>query len=272
MENSGTSRDQPLAGSQYALDNAGKEAASRFEALANGFDAGTIRHLESLGVRPGWHCLEVGGGGGSIASWLAHRIAPTGHLLVTDISPRFLESLNLPNTAVLRHNIVTDPLPDAAFDLVHARLVLMHLPERETAFQRIIAALKPGGWLIDEEFDLSTSPNPALFPQEVRSRTFEAMVKIMEDRGADQRFGRRLFSQLRALGLINVAAEGRTFAWSAGSPGAALLRSNYEQLRDDMIRSGYITEQDFEHDLAGLDDPAFMMPSPIMWAAWGQRP
>ena len=272
MQNSGTRCDQSSARSQYVLDNSGKEAASRFQALANAFDAGTIRHLEDLGVGPGWQCLEVGGGGGSIAAWLAARVTPTGHLLVTDIDPRFLESLNLPNTEILRHNIVTDPLPEAAFDLVHARLVLMHIPEREATLARMTAALKPGGWLIDEEIDISMFPDPASFPGEVHSKTFDAMLRVMDDRGVDHRFGRRLFGQLRALGLINVAADGRTSIWSVGSPGAALLRSNYEQLRGDMIGYGYVTEQEFERDLAQLNDPAFMMPSPIMWAAWGQRP
>jgi len=52
---------------------------------------------------------------------------------------------------VRRHNMATEPLPEAAFDLVHARLVLMHLPEREQALARMISALKPAGWLIDEE-------------------------------------------------------------------------------------------------------------------------
>jgi hypothetical protein len=39
-----------------------------------------------------------------------------------------------------------------------------------------------------------------------------------------------------------------------------------------MIDAGYITEEDFDRDMARLDDPSFMMPSPILWAAWGQRP
>ena len=98
------------------------------------------------------------------------------------------------------------------------------------------------------------------------------MLRIMEDRGVDHRFGRRLYRHLRTLGFVNVAAEGRTFMWSKGSPGASLLRANYEQLRSDMIRAGYVTEQDFEQDVAGLEDPNFMMPSPVLWAAWGQRP
>src|SRR6187455_62394 len=92
----------------YILDNAGKETERRFPALASTFDPGTIRHLENLGVTTGWRCLEVGGGGGSIAKWLASRIAPSGRVLVTDLDPRYLEFAASPNVDVARHDIVSD--------------------------------------------------------------------------------------------------------------------------------------------------------------------
>src|ERR1700737_4409193 len=130
MRRSETPGNHDSARSPYVLDNAAREAADRFPALSATFDQGTIRHLQDLGVGPGWDCLEVGGGGGSIAAWLAQRVGPGGHVLVTDIDPRFLESLHLPNTEISRHNIATDPLAQAAFDLVHARLVLVHVVER----------------------------------------------------------------------------------------------------------------------------------------------
>jgi ubiquinone/menaquinone biosynthesis C-methylase UbiE len=256
----------------YVLDNAGQQAAARFDALSAMFDPGTIRHLESCGIGPGWHCLEVGGGGGSIAAWLSNRVGRTGRVLVTDIDPRHLESLKFPNLEVRRHNIVRDPLPEASFDLVHSRLVLLHLPEREKALARMVAALKPGGWLVDEEFDSSLSPDPAADPEEVLSKTHIAMTRVMASRGVDRVFGRHLFGRLRAHGLENVSSEGRSFMWQGGSPGASLLRSNYEQLRGAMIEAGYVTPQEFEKDIAQLQDPSFVAPSPILWTASGRRP
>ncbi len=115
----------------YLLANSGSETQTRFASLSELFDPGTIRHLNNSGVSRGWRCLEVGGGGGSVASWLADRVGHTGYVLATDIDPRFLETLKHPNIEVLRHNIVTDPLPEAGFDLVHTRLVLLHIPQRE---------------------------------------------------------------------------------------------------------------------------------------------
>jgi SAM-dependent methyltransferase len=260
-------------GSAYLLDTAGREAPARFGALSAMFDPGTIRHLEDRGVEPGWHCLEIGGGGGSIASWLSARVGPTGRVVATDIDTRFLETLKLPNLDVLRHDVACDPLPEAAFDLVHARLVLIHQKDKEKVLEKLIAALKPGGWLVDEEFDsFSASPDPAVSPGEVTLKTHLAMARLLADRGFERRYGRLLFGRLRAHGLVSTGAEARMFMVHRGTPGASLVRANYEQLRGEMIGAGYITGQEFDEDLARLDDPDFMMPSSILWAAWGRRP
>jgi SAM-dependent methyltransferase len=254
----------------YALDNASHEALARFPALADAFDAGTQRYLTSVGVGPGWRCLEVGGGGGSIARWLAERVGPAGHVLVTDIDPRHLRFPDLPEVEVRVHDIAADPLPSASFDLVHARLVLLHVRERETALANMIVALKPGGWLVDEEFDSSVYPDPVLSPHESLLQTHLALTQALDRRGVDRTFGRRLFGRLRALGLDQVGSEGRTFMWPAGSPGSAMMRANYSQLHPQMIAAG-LTQAEFDRDIAALDDPDFLMPSPILWAAWGQK-
>jgi ubiquinone/menaquinone biosynthesis C-methylase UbiE len=169
------------------------------------FDSGTIRHLESRDVGPGWHCLEVEGGGGSIASWLSDRVGATGHVVVTDIDTRFLESLKIPNLEVRRHNIVSDSLPETTFDLVHARLVLVHIQDKERVLEKLIAALKPGGWLVSDEFDSHSAPSdPAVSPGEVLLKTHVAMARLMADRGFERRFGRLLFGRFRAHGLVSV--------------------------------------------------------------------
>jgi SAM-dependent methyltransferase len=273
MENSETTGVGRFTNSTYLLDNAGREAPGRFAALSALFDAGTIRHLEDRGVGADWHCFEVGGGVGSISACLAARVGLIGRVLVTDIDPRFLESLNAQNVEVRRHNIVTDPLPEATFDLIHARALLIHLPERERVLSRLVAALKPGGWLVDEELDsASLLPDPIMYPGEILLKTQLAMMQLVENRGVERRFGRMLFERLRARGLVAVGTEARMSMWRCGSPGASLMRMNFEQLRGEMIRGGFITDQEIELDIANLKDEEFITPSPIMWAAWGHRP
>ncbi|MEV6041095.1 class I SAM-dependent methyltransferase [Nonomuraea sp. NPDC052116] len=50
-----------------------------------------------------------------------------------------------------RHDVARSDPPDEAFDLVHARLVPVHVADREHALRSMIAALKPGGRLLRPE-------------------------------------------------------------------------------------------------------------------------
>src|SRR5918911_827294 len=132
---------------EYLLDNAWQLARRRLARLEEQLDPGTLLHLEALGVGAGWRCLEVGGGGGSVADWLCRRVGPGGSVLATDLDTRFLEAVRAPNLEVRRHDIVAEELPDAAFDLVHARTVLNHLGRRDLALRRMAASPRPGGWI-----------------------------------------------------------------------------------------------------------------------------
>jgi ubiquinone/menaquinone biosynthesis C-methylase UbiE len=120
------------------------------------------RRIDGLGLQQGWRCLEVGGGGGSVAAWLCERVGPAGSVVATDINTRLLEGIELPNFEARRHDITCDSLPDGEFDFVHIRWLLHHLPEPERAIRRMIGALRPGGWLLLEEVDffpVYTSPS-----------------------------------------------------------------------------------------------------------------
>jgi SAM-dependent methyltransferase len=256
----------------YLLDNAAPQAPDRFRALAELYDAGTIRHLERCGIADGWRCLEVGGGGGSIARWLADRVSRTGRVVATDIDTRHLVALGDPRIDV-RHHDVLQPLPEGPFDLIHARLVLNALADREGVLHRMVSVVAPEGWLLLEEFDSdSVPPDPNLDSGEAYLTTHQALARFMADRGFDRRFGRRLFRAFRDCGLREVAAEATMFMCAGGSPGAALMRANLEQLRDALIDGGYVTRSQFAEDIAALDRPDFLMPSSILWSVRGRRP
>jgi SAM-dependent methyltransferase len=257
---------------RYLLDNAAPQAPARFRALAELYDDGTIRHLERCGVASGWRCLEVGGGGGSIARWLADRVSPGGRVVATDIDTRHLDALGDARIDV-RHHDVLEPLPEGPFDLIHARLVLNALADREAVLHRMVGALAPAGWLLLEEFDSdSAPPDPGLNSGETYLITHQALARFMADKGFDRRYGRRLFRHFGDCGLSDVAAEARMFMCGGGSPGAALIRANLEQLRDTLIDGGYVTQAQFADDVAALDRPDFLMPSSILWSVCGRRP
>jgi SAM-dependent methyltransferase len=257
----------------YVFDNASPQAATRFRALEALFDPGSQSILLQLGVKPGWSCLEVGAGSGSIAAWLCERVGQDGAVLATDIDTRHLRHLGFGNLTVQDHDLRHAPLPECCFDLVHMRLVLMHLPNREEVLKQLASALKSGGWLVVEDFDsLFFPPDPETNPAERALATVMARLQVMADRGLELRCGRLLDGWFRRLGLVDVGSEGRVFMWQGGSPGADHMRANIEQLRTDILAAGMVSEAEFEHDLMQLSRQEVAFPSPIMWGAWGRRP
>jgi len=247
----------------YVFDNAAPQAASRLAVLAEVFDPGTIRHLAARGVGAGWRCLEIGGGLGSITRWLSAQVGGQGSVLTTDIDTRHLQAMRMSSVDVREHDILVDSLPEGSFDLAYARLVLEHLVDPDAAIARMIAALKPGGWLLVEDFEI--------LPDDAISKTAAVMRQVTAAAGVHHRLGRSLGRRLRGHGLADVDTEGRVFVWRGGSRGAALARLNVEQLRPAILASGQLTVDELEADLAALDDEDFEMRSPILWTAWGQR-
>jgi SAM-dependent methyltransferase len=259
--------------SRYLLDNADAIAAHRMDALARLYDPASQRALTSAGIAPGWHCLEVGGGGGGVARWMAETVGATGSVLCTDIDPRHIAPAGPANLHVVRHDAVHDALPEAKFDLAHARLVLLHIPERAAVLEKMIAALKPGGWLVIEDFDsVSVLPDAGANPRELRIETAEALRVYMIRGGVDARFGRSLYGRFKGLGLLDVSTEGRVMMWDRVNGGADLLRINFEQIGEKVVAAGLLSAAQLTADLKRLGEPDFVTPSPIMWVAMGRKP
>ena len=141
----------------YAYDHAWTEERIRLGGLEDALDQGTRAHLQRLGVGPGARCIEIGAGGGAVAFWLAEMVAPNGKVIATDLETDFLraQAAAYPTLEVLRHDITAEDLP-TGFDLVHARWLTEWLPDKPQALRRMVAALRRGGKLLDEEPDFVT--------------------------------------------------------------------------------------------------------------------
>ncbi|HEX6122890.1 MAG TPA: methyltransferase domain-containing protein [Ktedonobacterales bacterium] len=260
--------------SDYLLDNAWEQQRLRLAGLEAWFDPGTIRHLDVLGVSTGWHCLEVGGGGGSIARWLCQRVGSSGQVTATDLDTRFLTVLGEPNLVVRQHDITRDPLPERTFDLVHARFVLEHLADREAALRPMVAALKPGGWLLLEETDSASwlpAPEVSTEAATLFTRWTQAFIALCRSVGIDPFAGRRGTGELRALGLNEVDAEGRVFMVRGGTPPAEVWRLTAEQVSPQLIASGFLSEDEMGRALSLLADPSFAWMEGLVMATWGRK-
>src|ERR1700734_4546355 len=90
----------------YRLAGRGRQEAEddRLGLFEDIFDPLSRRRREL--VQPGWRCLEVGAGRGSMAVWLAERGGASGQVVATDIDVTYLKRLNLPNLGGRKHNIL----------------------------------------------------------------------------------------------------------------------------------------------------------------------
>ncbi|MCC8243057.1 class I SAM-dependent methyltransferase [Saccharothrix luteola] len=257
----------------YLLGNDLAQADARFDALARTYDVASKRVLTATEVGPGWRCWDVGGGDGRIGAWLAERVGADGSVLVTDIDPRWLRDIeDLPNVVSRRHDVVRDELPDGKFDLIHARLVLLHLPERHLVLDRLIGCLAPGGYLVVEDFDCERAP--VLAAPRGSALVFEAVIGafhgLLRERGADPAWGRSLATALGDHGLSRIVTDIFSVTWTGGSPGIDLHRVNVEQLADQLRASG-ISGRQLAEFRALLDDPAFAVRSYPLVSATGRR-
>ncbi|MBG0854649.1 methyltransferase domain-containing protein [Streptomyces spinoverrucosus] len=250
--------------SRYLFDNTDARTPDRFSVLESCYDPFSRRQLQLTGLAPGWRCLEVGGGGGSLGDWLAQQVGPGGEVTITDLDPRWAQSRpHPPQVRLLRHDIVNDPLPGEGYDLIHARLVLLHLPERLDVLDRLVAALRPGGRLVLDEFDCTWTPILAA-PDEESASLFQdlhsALLTQLEKAGADVRWGVRTHAAMTKAGLHEVTSMTYGESWAGGGKGISLHRVNMQQAREGLLADG-VTEAQLTRFYALLDDPAFVVNS-----------
>ncbi|WP_084557461.1 methyltransferase domain-containing protein [Hamadaea tsunoensis] len=257
----------------YLLDNARTEAGERFAWLAELFDGVTRTHVERLGIGAGSRCWEVGAGGRSIPAALAAAVGPTGYVLATDIDVSWLAEGD--GYEVRRHDVAADPPPEpGTFDLVHARLVLIHLPDRARALATMAAALRPGGWLLVEDADTALQPLAcldAVGPAQLRANRMRAAVReLLTRRGADLRFGRTLPRVLRAAGLVDVAAAG---SFPVGGLACDRLEAaTLRHVRGELLAAGLADEAEIDAHLAAIDAGELDLTLAPLISAWGRRP
>lgn len=264
-----STRTRPTNG--YVFDTADPTERERLSALADLCDPFTFRRLAQTGVGPGWRCLEVGAGTGSVAAWLLEQVGPTGSVVATDIETRWLEPMAAGNLEVRHHNVVTDPL-DQGYDLIHARLVLEHLPQRRTVAAKLAQALRPGGWLVVEDFDLRTMAitDP---PLPHWAAVHQAVVDTLGEVGVDLRTGSHLPGLLRLIRLREISAEGSVQAMPIPELGPA-FRPALERLRPLLLAAGHVSAEEIDRTLdefTRTSDVPSTSYTPMLVSAAGRR-
>ncbi|MFE3068475.1 class I SAM-dependent methyltransferase [Streptomyces sp. NPDC059247] len=242
----------------------------RLASLGGLCDPATTADLARWELPPGADCLEIGAGSGSLALWLADRCRG-GEVTATDTDLRFLAGLRHPALRALRHDVRTEGFPPGSFDLVVARSVLCHLPDRAALTARMASWLRPGGLLYVEDpsfFPAASSPDPV-----VRRLGDAVTTALARSLGSDATAWARSFpAPLRDLGLVEVGMRVHCPTLTSTNAAGRAWALSVADLLPVMVRERVLSEDEGAEALAHLSSPGFVDTAHAMIAMWGVRP
>ena len=121
--------------------------------------------IEKLALKPGETVADLGAGSGYFTILLARAVRPAGKVYAIDIEPQMLEYIDQRAKKEKLTNIQTiladphDPkLHQASVDMIFICNTLHHVSERGTYYPLLARALKPGGCLVDIDFQKRDLP------------------------------------------------------------------------------------------------------------------
>ena len=265
----------------YALGHTPAEY-ERLRGQARAWEAATGRILDQVGLPKGARCLDAGCGPGETMRMLAQRAGPGGRVLGIDtdssigtLAVQMLHGSGHRQCAFAAHDLTADePVPGAPFDLVYARLLLFHLPQRVAVLARLWDAVAPGGYLVVQDYDIraiSVLPDLASF-----SEVGRVITDAFDAAGADVYVGARLsqlFAQAGAGIPDGTDVSGRVEPFGTGR---LFMESVFRSVLPAALAHGITTEDAAAAALAEFDRDAIRFAfRPMLWplliGAWKRK-
>lgn len=237
-------------------------------------DPVTEDELDEISVGEGWRCLDLAAGGGSVTRMLSSRVGPEGRVIAIDQDVHMLTGG--PNIEIHTQDLGSDePLPvPGPFDLIHARLLTHHLPNRRAVVHRLADALKPGGWILLGEF-VRTPPTvlaaPTAADADLYRTVMETLFTVLAAK-VDIEWGHQVHAELLAAGLGPVRTRWHSETFTGGTHGCRLIANNVSQKRAELVAAGLAPEEvdTFTNEL--VQNPALVVRSYEFCSIRGQRP
>lgn len=262
----------PLGGTSTERDRLLSQA-EQYESTANWL-------LDQIGIQPGWRAVDIGCGPIGILNLLSRRVGPRGRVVGIEREPRFVEMArteiakrSLGNVTMVQADGLNTGLEKGSFDLVHERLVLINVSEREAFLTEMLSLLRPGGIIALEDVDnVSWICQPAHTSWDVLLNAFHT---VFHAGGGDGFVGRRLPVLLHAAGIQNIQIKVTVETPPLGDYRRTHLISLIDSVRDKIIAGGVLDEAKLnEHREAlaqHLKDPATIVIDKLLVQCWGQK-
>jgi ubiquinone/menaquinone biosynthesis C-methylase UbiE len=268
------------AGAVYALGSSQGESA-RLQRQAEELAADSAVLLDRVGLLSGQSAIDLGCGPRGVLDLLAERVAPAGRVVGLDSDPahaamaaEFAAGRGLGGVEVITADARSTGLPPGSFDLVHARTLLVNLPDPAQAVAEMVRLATPGGQVAaaepDTEHALCYPPLPAF------DRIGEIFRAAFTRNGADPAIGRRVSELFRQAGLTDVRVESRTQMYPPGNSRRTVRLDLVRAMRPQILAIGLASSQELD-DLDAtlrphLQDPRTVAMTGLLFLVWGRKP
>ncbi|WP_367132179.1 MULTISPECIES: class I SAM-dependent methyltransferase [Streptomyces] len=238
----------------------------RLGGLAGALDPISRDVLLGLGVARGWRCLDIGAGTGTLSHWLSRQVG--ARVTAVDRDTAFLQES--PGELDVLQADITDPgFRPGQFDLVHARLVLMHVHEREDVLPRMLSWLKPGGLLV--LCDAVMLPEAQLLHPHYREAVTGHFRMMAEVIGSDLRFADQYLRTFADLGLTATGSHAHRPVVGADHRFTEFVEGTLRQSRDFLLANG-MRPATLDEVLAYVRRPDTRERFFELRTAWGRKP
>lgn len=280
MQKATTATATPSATDVYALGRDPEETA-RLQRQSEELRLDSAALLDQVGLGPGQAAIDLGCGPRGILDLLAERVGPGGHVTGLDADPvhvamasEFTAQRGLGSVQIVAADARHTGLPPASFDLVHARTLLVNVPEPTEVLAEMVRLAKPGGWVASLEPDVECAlcypPHPAY------ARIWDLFRAAFSRHGADLFIGRRLSELYRQAGLRDIGVDARARVCPAGDTRRTIGPDLVRSLHPAIINMGLADQEELDAlDRAvriHLDDPRTLVVPHLYFLTWGRKP
>lgn len=134
--------------------------------------------VAALRLQPGQVACDVGAGPGYFALRLARAVGESGLVYAVDVEPRILDALRErlaqgPRNVVPVLALAADPLlPPRACDLILVVNTFHHFPDPPSYLRRLARSLRPGGRIVNVDYEKKETPFGPPLAQRVSREEF----------------------------------------------------------------------------------------------------
>jgi len=269
------------AGSPTYVMGRTSEEYSRLRHQAQAWEPLTKSVLERAGIAPGMRCLDAGCGPGEVMRLMAQYVGPAGMVVgldtdanigaqaIADLNGAGLRQCRFLHTDLFR----AEQIDEAPFDLVYARLVLLHLKNPVDALRRLYGWLKPGGRIVIQDYDTKAIH---LEPAHEACTEFKTVwFGVCEKAGLDESIGLRIPQLFAEAGIGRPDGTDVAGLFLPMRESCYMIQGVYRSVLPLALEFGLTTKERSDWFYEQINAPSIAdryFRWPLLMSAWKQKP